>query len=143
MNREEFLNATATGGLLQEDRNRLLSCFDENGELDESSFAELSLMMLQHQTSSRIQLLNKKIADAIHEFEFMGQWTNLSQVLRSLPESIANAACQDKTFGKEIAEWSKEIDKFLGLSKEERKLALEYVEEQEWRYFNRGLGSRE
>lgn len=130
MTKDEFLNQTATGGLLTDDRELLMKCFDENGEVNAEAFMDYTLMQLQMQTSVRIQGLNKVISEALREFEFMKQWTNLSQIHRSLPDQIVGAA-RGTNFEAELKLWAEEMNTFNGLSREERKLALEAVKKKE------------
>ena len=142
MTRDEFLNKTATGGLTHDARKQLLMCFDEKftdgKEVNIEAFADLCLGQLQLQTTLRIQALNKLIADSIREFVIMRQWTNLSQLYRVLPDDIENALKdEDGKIAQDIKEWCVRAKKFNGLSADQQRIALTYVEEQEWKVRNR------
>jgi len=130
MNKEEFLNRTVTGGLFSDDRQFILKyCFDENDQVDAEAFMEYVLMQLQMQTTTRIRHLNKQVADALHEFEYLKQWTNLHQIFRSLPEQIAKAA-RDSHFEEEWKDFANQVDTFLNLGAADRKRALELIKEE-------------
>ena len=139
MNKETFIEMTITGGMIAEDRRLLLSCFDEEtGEVkDPNSFMEFCLMKLQLQSTLRIQGLNKKIAEGINELGIIGQWTNLMQVHRSLPDETKNAVRNEDQFEKDITDWADRQNKWDGLAASQQKAALDFVEEQEWKVKNR------
>jgi len=125
MDKEKFTSMTVYGGLFQDDRNLLQKCFDkETGECDHEKFSEYCLINLQKQTSSRIMGLNKVISEAIREFEFLGQWTTLSQIFRSLPESIKNAS-RYETMNLKMDEYADEMNTFIDMGSVGRKRALE------------------
>lgn len=129
MNKDEFLERTVMGGLMSADRELLLKCFDENGEMNKEHFIDFSLMQLQSQTIARIKLLNKAVAEALHEFEYTKQWTNLHQIFRSLPGQIARAA-RDSHFEEEWKDFANQVDTFLNLGDADRKRALELIKEE-------------
>jgi hypothetical protein len=137
MNKDTFVEMTVMGGMIAEDRRLLNSCFDEEtGEVDADSFMEYCLMKLQLQTTLRIQGLNKQIADAIHELGVIGQWTNLIQVHRSLPDCIKDAV-RNESFEEDITNWVNRQNKWDGLAAKQQEAALAFVEEQEWKVKNR------
>ena len=139
MNKSEFLSQTVMGGLTSEARQTLLKCFDENDEIKTEDFVQFCLLHLQSQTSARIHLLNKLIADSIKEFVMMRQWTNLSEIYRILPEEIENALRHEEgVIGQDMKEWCQRAKVFTGLSADEQRKALSYVKEQEWKVRNRG-----
>jgi len=139
MNKSKFIEMTVTGGLIGEDRRVLLSCFnEETGEVDAKSFMDFCLMKLQLQSSLRIQNLNKLIADAIHELGMIGQWTNLCQIHRSLPECVKNAVLNEP-FEADMTAWADRQNKWDGLAAKQQKAALDWLEEQEWKIKNRGI----
>ena len=141
MTKEEFVSQTVMGGLTSEARKALLMCFDEDGNMKTESFPELCLMHLQSQTSARIQMLNKAVADAIREFVFMRQWTNLSEIYRTLPEDIERALKnEDGTISQDVKEWCVRVKRFNGLSADDQRKALAYLDEQEWKVRNRSDG---
>jgi hypothetical protein len=107
----------------------LKHCFDENDQVDAETFMDYVLLQLQMQTTARIQALNKQVAEAIHEFEYLKQWTNLHQIFRSLPDIIAKAA-RDSHFGEEWKDFANQVNTFLNLGDEDRKRALELIEEE-------------
>lgn len=130
MNRNDFASQTATGGLLRDDRQILRMCFDEEGKIKDE-FAEICLQQLQMQTIIRINSLNKLISESIHELGFMGQWTTLSQIFRSLPDCVFDAAAKEPVFKDEMQEWAKEMNEFIGLGSLQRKRALELIKDEE------------
>lgn len=139
MTKDEFIEQTVLGGITTEARQTLLKCFDEEGNIRNDDFTQFCLLHLQSQTSARIQMLNKLIADSIKEFVMMRQWTNLSQIYRVLPEDIERALKnEDGKIAQEIKEWCVRAKKFNELSADKQRLALTHVEEQEWKVRNRG-----
>jgi hypothetical protein len=131
MNKSEFISSTSTGGLTRDDRKMLASCFDKDGNVKSNDFMEICLMALQSQTSDNIINLNNMIADAIQKFVKMRQWTNLTQLFRTLPDDIKMAARGDENFGKEIGEWADTLSKIIGMTSAQQKRAVELIELEE------------
>jgi hypothetical protein len=129
MNKEDFINQTVGGGLIQEDRDILNRYFNKEGEMSDG-FAEACLMQLQMQTISRINGLNKLISESIHELGFMGQWTTLMQIFRTLPDCVSDAVRRD-SFKDEMQEWAKEMNEFVGMGSIKRKRVLELLKKEE------------
>jgi hypothetical protein len=129
MTKSKFVSQTATGGLLQDDRDLLTKYFDDEGHMKDG-FAEACLMQLQMQTISKINGLNKLISESIRELGFIGQWTNLIQIFRSLPDCVADAVQRDR-FKEEMQEWAKVMNDFIGLASAQQKRAIELVKEEE------------
>lgn len=128
MNKSDFTSTTVLGGLIAEDRRALMSCFDEEtGVVDADSFMEFCLMKLQLQTTLRIQKLNEQISSGIHELGFIGQWTNLTQVFRSLPDCVKDATvnCQ---FEDEMKDWADRQNKWIGLGAKQQEAALSFID---------------
>ena len=128
MNKQTFSEMTVLGGLTDEARKRLLGCFNEKGEVNSDLFMEHCLMQLQNETSTRIIRLNEQVSNAIRDFVLMRQWTNLNQILRSLPESIRDAV-RGTYFEDNVSEWTKEVEEFMSLGSDGRKKALDAVRE--------------
>lgn len=128
MNKEEFISATVLGGLIAEDRRVLASCFDdETGEVDAESFMELCLSKLQLQSTLRIQNLNERISSGIHELGVIGQWPNLTQIFRSLPDCVKDATrnCQ---FEEEMTNWAKRQNEWIALGAKQQEAALSFID---------------
>ena len=71
----------------------------------------------------------------------MRQWTNLSEIYRTLPEDIERALKnEDGTISQDVKEWCVRVKKFNGLSADQQRLALSHVDEQEWKVRNRSDG---
>jgi hypothetical protein len=130
MNKSEFTSQTVMGGLIAEDRRVLLSCFDEEtGEVDAESFMEYCLMKLQLQSTLRIQKLNEQISSGIHELGVIGQWPNLTQIFRSLPDCVKDASV-NCSFEDETKAWADRQNKWIGLGARQQEAALKFVEEE-------------
>ena len=131
MNKSDFISATVMGGLIAEDRRALMSCFDEEtGAVDAVSFMEFALMKLQLQSTLRIQNLNEQISKGIHELGVIGQWTNLTQIFRSLPDCVKNAAV-NCSFEEEIDAWSQRQNAWIGLGAKQQEKALAFIKNDE------------
>ena len=131
MNKSDFISATVMGGLIAEDRRALMSCFDEEtGAVDADSFMEFALMKLQLQSTLRIQNLNEQISKGIHELGVIGQWTNLTQIFRSLPDCVKNAAV-NCSFEEEIDAWSQRQNAWIGLGAKQQEKALAFIKNDE------------
>jgi hypothetical protein len=124
MDKQEFLDRTVMGGVLEDDRELLLSAIESG---DYKSLEDLLLTQLQVRTSQLINYHNQNISQSISELVRFKQWTNLLQIFRCLPDDVVQAS-RDDVFRETWESWAKTIKKFNGLSADQRELALELLD---------------
>lgn len=69
---------------------------------------------------------NGNISKGINYFKHKGMWTNLSRLLRSLPDDILETK-KSSIAKRTVDVFTNQVKEFMALSKKDREKALEYI----------------
>jgi Arc/MetJ-type ribon-helix-helix transcriptional regulator len=92
---------------------------------------EFTVVHARNFKTQQIIKLNEQISSGIRELVLMGQWTNVSQILRALPENLKQAVAADSIRSDQIVEinntFADQVAEFMDLSEEDRQSALNLI----------------
>lgn len=117
-----------------EQRVNLKTCL-KNDELinllvdsDESKVVNFLIDELVRSRSEVINFHNKRISESINFFVRKGEWANLSQIMKSLPEEIIKTP-KDDDISRIVDMFANQVEEFMELPEDTRQKALEYINE--------------
>lgn len=120
---------------LTEEQKTLLKEYFKNDEMvdaisrdSDENVKDFLIHELRHSKSKLIMFHNEQSANSINFFVREGEWSNLSQILRSLPHELKKA--KKETYIEEVMNtFADQVSEFMGLSRQKREMALNYVRE--------------
>ena len=128
MNNSKLLELLNSGTELKsKDLNFLLKHLYQHPDkdvLEDGTLIEFISMMKVAQTRE-ICRINEQISKGIHQLVEMGQWVNISQIIRSLPVELVNAATNDTFPNRSIVVYAQQVAQFMDMSEQDRKICLE------------------
>lgn len=130
MNKEQKLNRIAEchGNLA-----RIIQEFIQEDKFTDKDPLEDALLRLARQYESQIIIdKNEAIAKALTYFVNNGIWENINQIIKSLPDDLISSLRHEKegVIKDIIGTFANQLKEFMDLSQLDRKMALDFVRNQ-------------